>query len=383
MAEPTDRTDKPMAAQRTFHDNREKFLARDRLNLIWVIGDSTAGDYAKDLWPTLKIMLGREGYMVEFMGTEQAAVSDYVNPAGRGIWYDSIGGATPAQIAEEVASRYATAKAAFGEPDVILCMGNHNETGGAVAAENGWTDMLTAILATANRAHVLVNPGLMLASGNDSVQESRHIGLARAVRKMQTGASALNVGVMPSFQFTSQMGDSQTDDGTHNSWWGIALNAILCTAYLIGESPMEVWDRHGSACEILNGPGGDLALWCMASENAGALATVELEIWTGKNRVGGRGVANADNQAYFSVVNVPAAGATLKSLLTGVGGFEQGVTKARILNVAGGDVYIWKGGRLDGSDVEVPLATVKPVRVQVGNYRLVTAAGAPPEVWLD
>lgn len=355
------------------------FLRRDRTDRIWIHGDSTAGQSGTFFGTFLKRICAVYGYEIDLVGTQNPAASGIDNQVARDNERDSTGGATPDQLAAEIPAKLAQIRAEQGEPSIVILQGNYNTPGDSAIARAMFKEYFR-VLRENNYYGPLIVMGKNLQNGAfDTNQEAQMVGLHLAIADEGLNDGPLRRTVMaPTYTISSwPQDDRQTTDNTHPNDQGAYNFALSAGTVLLGVSIIDIERAVGGPVGLINGRGGNLALWCARA--IGANATVQIAVYDMFGRMGGRGTANANTLGTFSFT-VTTGGGTIRSFLGG--NYDVSMVRGKILNVATNPIMIWPGASLNGGAVEISDLTVQPEIVNPGDYRTITQTGRPPEVWL-
>lgn len=358
-------------------------LKKGQLNRIAVVGDSTASDTGTRFIPLLKRCLAALGFDADFIGAQNPTVNAMANVVARDDEKTAYGGQAPAAVAASLAVDLPPVIAADGPPDIVLVVGNYNGSGSLEVQTADWVTLYNTIRSVCRTRPWIVSVGKALQSGAfDGTQETNVQAQTRAHHQVRTtlaaGNQEPNMVMAPLYTYSSWPPDDRlTTDNTHPADQMAAYQAITAAAAITGYPAKFIEDLVEGPVGLINGPGGKLALWCLASQTATA-ATVRLATYDRDGRMGGRGVGNANTQGTFEI-SVPQAGGTIKNLLAG--NWEAGMVRCRLLEVVGQAIFAWPGASIDGSAVQVAVGAVTPDQYAVGNYRSHTAAAQRTDVW--
>lgn len=365
-------------------------LRKGYLNRIAVVGDSTASSTGTPFIPLLKRCLAALGYDADFVGAQNPTVTALSNVVGRDDERSAYGGQAPEAVAASLTNDLPAVIAANGAPDVVIVAGNYNGSGSLEAQTANWVTLYNTIrqLCTVSSANAIpsrpwiVSLGRALQGGAfDGTQETNNQAQYLAHHSIRTtlmnGGQEPRMIMAPLYTYSSwPPDDRQTTDNTHPADQMAAYQAITAASVLAGVAAKEIEELVEGPVGLINGPGGKLALWCLATTTGTHL--VRIATYDRDGRMGGRGTANANTQGTFEL-SVTATPATIKSLLGG--NFEPSMVKARLLHVVTGTIYAWPGGSIDGSAVQVGIGAVTPDTYAAGDYRAHTPTAQRPEVW--
>lgn len=355
------------------------FLRRNYTDRVWIHGDSTAGGTGTFFGTMLKRICAVYGHEIDLVGTQNPAPTGIDNQVARDNERDSTGGATPDQLAAEIPAKLAQIRAEQGEPSIVILQGNYNTPGDVAIARAMFSEYFRVLRANDYYGPLIVMGKTLQNGAMDSNQEAHMMGLHLAIADEALKDGPLRRTVMaPTYTLGSwPPDDRQTTDNTHPNDHGAYIFALSASTVLLGVPAMDIERAVGGPVGLINGPGGNLALWCARA--IGGNSTVQIAVYDRFGRMGGRGVANANSLGTFSIV-INTTGGTIKNLLGG--NWEASMVRGKLLDVAPNPIMIWPGASINGNAVEVTDLTVQPEIVNAGNYRTITQTGRPPEIWL-